>query len=284
MTAGWTTRVGRRDAARLVLAAAMFALAPANAAGQTGTAQTTGTSAAAYEPQEGQDGKDVVWVPTHEGVVEAMLDIAKVTPADRVIDLGSGDGRTVIAAALRGARAHGLEYNPDMVALARRNAAAAGVTDRATFDEADLFEQDLSDATVITMFLLPSVNLELRPRLLDLRPGTRVVSNSFNMDDWEADDHRTIEDDCTRWCTALLWIVPAKVGGRWQVGGATLSLTQEFQMVTGTLGDDALVDGRLRGDLITFRIGETTYTGRVSGNTMEGTAGGRPWRASRLQP
>jgi hypothetical protein len=242
------------------------------------------TPAAPYEPQEGQEGKDVVWVPTPEALVQAMLDIAEVSATDRVIDLGSGDGRTVIAAAKRGATAHGIEYNPDMVALAQQNAAAAGVTGRATFEKADLFESDLSKATVITMFLLPSINLELRPKLLDLKPGTRIVSNTFTMEAWEPDDTATVEEGCTSWCKALLWVVPAKVGGTWTIGGDTLTLTQEFQMVSGTLGTTALADGRLRGDQITFRVGETTYTGRVAGDTITGTAGRAAFRATRTGP
>lgn len=285
MTERWSQRVGRYVPARQAVVAALLALVPVYAqAGQAGVAQTPVVQEPAYEPQEGQEGKDVVWVPTPEALVQAMLDIANVTKADRLIDLGSGDGRTVIAAAKRGATASGIEYNPDMVALARRNASAAGVTERATFEQADLFESDLSQATVITMFLLPSINLELRPTLLDLAPGTRIVSNTFTMEAWEPDNRVSVEDDCMSWCTALLWIVPAKVGGTWKAGDATLTLSQEFQMVSGTLGDAAVVDGRLRGNELIFRVGETTYTASVSGDTMTGTAGSRPWQATRVQP
>ncbi len=277
--------VGRWAAARCMVVAGVLMVLPVYGhAGQARAAQTPVAQEPAYEPQEGQEGKDVVWVPTPEALVQAMLDIAKVTAADRVIDLGSGDGRTVIAAAKRGATAHGIEYNPDMVALAQRNAVAAGVTARATFEKADLFESDLSRATVITMFLLPSINLELRPRLLDLQPGIRIVSNTFTMEAWEPDDRTTVDDDCMSWCTALLWIVPAKVSGTWKLGDDTLTLTQEFQMVSGTLGDAPVTDGRLRGDQLTFRVGETAHTARVSGDTMEGTAGSHSWTASRQQP
>src|SRR5262250_3520007 len=132
-----------------------------------------------FQPQVGQEGKDVIWVPTPQALVNKMLDMGKVTAKDYVIDLGSGDGRTVITAAKRGARAMGIEYNPDMVELAKRNAAKEGVSSRATFVKADLFETDVSKATVITLFLLPDINLRLRPRILDLKPGTRVVSNTF---------------------------------------------------------------------------------------------------------
>src|SRR6058998_4071562 len=156
---------------------------------------------AQFEPQVGQAGKDVVWVPTPQELVNKMLDLAKVTPQDYIIDLGSGDGRTVITAAKRGARAHGIEYNPDMVELSKRNAAKAGVTDKANFVKADLFESDFSQATVITMFLLPDINLRLRQKILDLKPGIRIVSNSFTMGDWKADDTVTVTDDCASYCT-----------------------------------------------------------------------------------
>jgi precorrin-6B methylase 2 len=235
-----------------------------------------------FEPQVGQAGKDVVWVPTSQALVDKMLDMAKVTPQDFVMDLGSGDGRTVITAAKRGSRALGIEYNPDMVDLSKKNAAAAGVTERAKFEKADLFETDFSKAQVITMFLLPSINMKLRPKLLDLKPGTRIVSNSFTMEDWEADQTETISGDCSNWCTALLWIVPAKVEGTWQLGNQPLTLTQKFQMVSGTLGSQSISDARLRGDEITFTVGTQKYTGRVDGNMIKGTiAGGAAFSATR---
>src|SRR4029079_12246972 len=182
-----------------------------------------------FEPTVGQPGKDVVWVPTPEALVQKMLDMAQVTAKDYVIDLGSGDGRTVIAAAKRGAQALGIEYNPDMVELSKRNAAKAGVTDKASFMKADLFEADLSPATVITMFLLPDINLKLRPKILNLKPGTRIVSNSFTMGDWNADDTAVVKEGCVSYCTAYLWIVPAKVEGTWQLGDGTLTLKQTYQ-------------------------------------------------------
>lgn len=244
-----------------------------------------------FEPEYGQAGKDVVWVPTSEILVEKMLDMAKVTAQDYVIDLGSGDGRTVIAAAKRGATAMGIEYNPDMVELSKAKAIEAGVADKATFMKADLFESDFSKATVITMFLLPSINVKLRPTLLELRPGTRLVSNSFDMAEWQADEVGTVEDDCTSWCRALLWIVPAKVEGTWDMDGGTLTLSQSFQMVTGTLakGDQtaALADGRLRGTEFSFTLGGGTYKGIVKGDTIEGTiegvGAGRTWKATRAK-
>jgi SAM-dependent methyltransferase len=214
-----------------------------------------------FEPQVGQAGNK-------------MLDMAKVTPQDFVMDLGSGDGRTVITAAKRGARALGIEYNPNMVELSRKNAAAAGMTQRATFQQADLFETDFSKAQVITMFLLPSINMKLRPKLLELRPGTRIVSNTFTMEDWEADETQRIEQDCTSWCTALLWIVPAKVEGTWHIGQNNLVLKQQFQMLSGTLGSTMITAGRMRGDEITFTAGNAVYTGRVSGNGIKGSIKG----------
>jgi hypothetical protein len=224
----------------------------------------------------GQEGKDVVWVPTPQALVDKMLDMAKVTPKDYIIDLGSGDGRTVITAAKRGAKAHGIEYNPDMVELSKRNAEKEGVGDKATFAKADLFESDFSQAQVITMFLLPSINIKLRPKILDLKPGTRIVSNSFDMEDWKADETATASG-CDHWCTAYLWIVPAKVGGTWKLPQGELNLKQTFQMLSGTLRSGNVstpISGKLTGDQISFTAGNTQYTGRVNGNTMDGTAKG----------
>ena len=248
---------------------------------------------APFEPSVGQQGKDVVWVPTPDLLVANMLEMAKITPQDYVIDLGSGDGRTVIAAAKRGARALGIEYNPEMVALSKRNAAEAGLAaDRATFIEADLFATDFSEATVLTMFLLPSINLKLRPTILDLKPGTRVVSNTFNMAEWTPDESTSIADqNCTSWCTAHLWIVPAKVGGPWRIGESALTLTQTFQMLSGTLQTGAssveITDGRLLGEEITFNAGGAMYSGRVTGDAIQGTLTGSrsgSWRATRVGP
>jgi len=244
-------------------------------------AQATQQPAKPFEPQVGQAGKDVVWVPTPQVLVEKMLDMAKVTPQDFVMDLGSGDGRTVITAAKRGATAMGIEYNPDMVELSKKNAAAAGVTNKATFVKADLFETDLSKAQVITMFLLPSINMRLRPKILDLKPGTRIVTNSFTMEDWQADQSETVTNDCTSWCTAHLWIVPAKVAGTWTMPQGPLMLTQQFQMISGTLGGATISEGRLHGDQIEFMAGGQKYTGKVNGNQMSGTTGGASWSATK---
>jgi hypothetical protein len=235
-----------------------------------------------FEPVSGQPGKDVVWVPTPQALVEKMLDMAKLTPQDFHMDLGSGDGRTVITAAKRGARSEGIEYNPDMVALSERNAKAAGVSARATFRKADLFETDFSKAQVITLFLLPTINERLRPQILNMRPGTRIVSNTFTMGDWAPDTTETIGGDCVSWCTAHLWIVPAKVEGTWDVPGrGTLTLYQTYQMVSGSLDKTQVSEGRLRGDEITFITGGTTYTGRVDGNTIRGTVNGSAFTATK---
>jgi hypothetical protein len=276
----------------LVLSAPpLFAQAPATEKPQTQTPATqkpqtqkpATETTKPYEPQVGQEGKDVVWVPTPQALVDKMLDMAKVTPQDFLMDLGSGDGRTVITAAKRGTRAMGIEYNPDMVELSKKNAAAAGVSDKATFMKADLFETDLSKATVITMFLLPSINVKLRPTILNLKPGTRVVSNTFTMEDWQPDETAEVTDDCTSWCKALLWIVPAKVEGTWTMPEGELKLTQQFQNVTGTLGS-ATVTGKLRGNDLTFTAGNMKYSGKVEGNMIHGTGGGtngKPWMASK---
>jgi hypothetical protein len=237
-----------------------------------------------FEPTVGQAGKDVVWVPTPQALVNKMLDMAKVTPADFLMDLGSGDGRTVITAAKRGLKAMGIEYNPDMVALSIKNAAAAGVSDKATFVKADIFESDFSKATVITLFLLPDLNLRLRPKLLDMAPGTRVVSNSFRMEAWEPDETVTVSEDCVSWCTALLWIVPAKVEGTWHLAQGDLTLTQQFQMISGTLGTNQISNGKLHGNEITFTAGGAQYTGQVKGASMQGTVkggNGGSWSATK---
>jgi hypothetical protein len=232
-----------------------------------------------FEPEVGQPGKDVVWVPTPPELVDKMMDVAKVTPQDFVIDLGSGDGRNVIAAAKRGARALGVEYNPNMVELSQRNAAAAGVTDKATFVQGDMYEADISKASVMALFLLPSNMLQLRPKFFDLAPGSRIVSNTFGIQDWDADYTET-RPDCSAWCTVLLWIVPAKVEGTWKMPQGDLTLKQNFQMLSGTLGTAPIAEGRLRGEEISFKVGDTQYTGRVKGNAMEGTMSrGGAWTA-----
>ena len=247
-----------------------------------------------FEPSVGQAGKDVIWVPTPQALVDKMLNMAKATPKDYLIDLGSGDGRTVITAARRGIRAHGIEYNPDMVELSKRNAQAEGVAERATFAKEDLFDSDFSKATVITMFLLDRINLQLRPKLLNLAPGTRIVSNTFTMAEWKADEkvYATEKEGCESYCVAHLWIVPARVAGVWKMTQAVtqgeLTLRQEFQTVSGQLvaGDKVLQvsGGRLRGDRLSFTAGGVDYTGRVRGEVIEGAGkGSGAWTAARIR-
>ena len=244
------------------------------------------SAAAQYAPQIGQDGKDVIWVPTPLPLIERMLNAAKVTANDYVIDLGSGDGRTVIAAAKRGAKALGIEYNPDMVELSKQNAEHEGVAAKASFVKADIFESDFSQATVITMYLLPQLNLKLRPKILDLKPGTRIVSHSFNMGEWLPDENISSQDSSTYMRSAFLWIVPAKVEGNWHLAQGELTLKQDFQMLSGTLKSgataSAISNARLNGDQITFSAGGNDYSGRVSGNVMSGTLkSGAVWQATR---
>ena len=214
-------------------------------------------------------------MPTPQALVDRMLDMAKVTPADTLMDLGSGDGRTVITAARRGVRAVGIEYNPDMVALSQRNAEKEGVSARASFMKADLFETDFSKATVITMFLLPSINLKLRPKILAMKPGTRVVSNTFTMDDWEPDDRVDLNSDAgcnVSWCTALFWIVPARVEGTHRLPQGEVVFKQHFQKLSGTLTADGRtvpLEGRVRGEDITITAGGREYRGRLNGKFLD---------------
>ena len=247
-----------------------------SAVAATASAQAVADAQKPFEPVSGQAGKDVVWVPTPQETVDKMLDLTKVTSKDVVIDLGSGNGITVISAAKRGATAMGVEFNPEMVALARRLAAEAGVSARATFVQGDLFEADLSKATVITLFLLPDINERLMPKLLDLKPGTRIASNTFTMGDWEPDARET-SSPCTSWCTALAWVVPAKVAGTWQLGSQTLTLTQQYQVVSGTLGTTPITAGKMTGEEITFTAGSQVYSGRVAGDRITGQG----WSATR---
>jgi SAM-dependent methyltransferase len=246
------------------------------------------------EPRVGQPGKDAVWVPTPPELIEKMLDLARVTPRDYVIDLGSGDGRMVIAAARRGARARGVEYNEDLVALSRLRAAEAGVADRAEFVQGDMYEADISRATVMALYLLPENLNRLLPKFQALPPGSRIVSNTFGFEGWERwePDERSSLDagSCADWCEALLWIVPAQVAGQWAMEGDTLHLQQTHQVVTGTLnrGENALpiTAPHLRGAALTFTAGDAVYAGEVKGDVINGTAtrSGRPpapWRATR---
>ena len=270
-----------RSVSRLFLAACFVSLAA--------IAQQTPETKEPYEPVEGQAGKDVVLVPTPLVLVEKMLDMARVTPRDFVMDLGSGDGRNIIAAAKRGARALGVEYNPDMVELSRRNAAREGVADKAQFVQGDMYEDDISQATVLALFLLTENLNRLAPKFLALKPGSRIVVNGFEIDDWKFDETGRAEGDCMSWCTAYLYIVPARVEGTWRLPqGGRLKLEQKFQQLTGTLTaggtSTPITNGRLRGDQIRFTVGGTEYTGRVNGDTMSGDLKGSAtgaWTATR---
>jgi SAM-dependent methyltransferase len=241
-----------------------------------------------YNPIEGQAGKDVVWVPTPPVLVEKMLDMARVTPRDYVMDLGSGDGRNVIAAAKRGARALGVEYNPDMVELSRRIAAREGVADKATFVQGDMYEADISGATVLALFLLTENLNTLVPKFLNLNPGSRIVVNGFEIDGWKADETGRADGECGSWCNAYLYIVPARVAGTWHLPRGRLALEQKFQEITGTLSSGGtsapITNGRLRGNQISFTVGGTDYVGHVDGDTMSGDLKGSAtgdWRAVR---
>jgi SAM-dependent methyltransferase len=256
---------------RIISVATVFALVAA-----------AGISAAAlqeqqpYKPQLNQPGKDVQWVPTPPELVEKMLDLARLTPDDRLVDLGSGDGVLVIAAARRGIRARGIEYEPQLVEYSKRQAREAGVEGRTRFVRGDIFKTDFSEATVVTTFLLPSMNLQLRPTFLAMKPGTRIVANTFAIGDWEPDETVLVEP-CERWCKAMLWIVPARVTGTWRTPKGPLVLTQKFQFITGTLGDQPVENGRLRGEEISFTVGSATYKGRVDDYRilLSATDGGR---------
>ena len=249
-----------------------------------------------FTPQVGQAGKDVIWVPTPPELVEKMLQMARITPNDFVIDLGSGDGRIAIAAAKKfGARSMGVEYNPDMVALSNREAQRQGVADKVKFVKADIFETDFSQATIITMYLLPDLNLKLRPKILDQKPGTRVASHQFNMGEWQPDETANIDNRL-----AHLWIVPAKAGGTWSLRiddkaqERPLVIRQSFQMLSVQVNSGnatlAFTDGRVRGDEVSFAIMDASvrreFSGRIQDNSMNGTmrSAGSPdlrWSASR---
>ncbi|HJT61355.1 MAG TPA: methyltransferase domain-containing protein [Burkholderiales bacterium] len=241
-------------------------------------------AAAQFQPQVGQSGKDVIWVPTPDDVVERMLTMAQVTPNDSVWDLGAGDGKIAIMAAKKfGARATGVEYNPDMVKHANANAQAAGVAGsgqgKAVIRHGDIFATDFSSATVITLYLLPALNMKLRPTILSMRPGTRVVSHSFSMEDWEADEISTMEGR-----RAYFWLVPANVVGTWnlELGGqkTEMALEQKFQHLSGSLSlgpiHAGLREARLRGSAIFFSYVDPAglrrdFAGRVTAGRMEGT-------------
>jgi SAM-dependent methyltransferase len=246
-----------------------------------------------FEPVSGQAGKDVVWVPSPPDMVNLMMRIAKVTPQDFVIDLGSGDGRNVIAAAKLGANALGVEYTPDMVELSRRLAKEAGA-DKAQFVQGDMYEYDISKATVMALFLLPVNMNRLAPKFFNLAPGSRIVGNTFGIDGWQPDYRESLPNtsECESWCEALLWIVPAKNEGAWSTADGSLTMKQDHQVLTGTLttgGQAQAVTGKLLGNEITFAANGQQFKGLVSadGKSIDGTAtspkGDAPWKATRRQ-
>jgi SAM-dependent methyltransferase len=280
--------------AQRVVAAALFLALAAQALGQS--PPSASPPGKPFEPSVGQAGKDVIWVPSPDQVVDRMLRMARTTPEDTVVDLGSGDGKIVITAAQRfGAHAMGVEFNPDMVALSRENARKAGVAAKVKIVQGDFFNVDFSQATVLTLYLLPDLNMKLRPKILALRPGTRVVSHSFDMQDWEPDELSLLDGK-----RAYYWMVPARVGGGWtlELEGsvpvrADIGFEQDFQKLRGyvVLGrvQAGLRDARLRGDQIRFAYVDGNglqreFAGRVDGARMEGEflspqgAAGR-WRA-----
>ena len=211
-----------------------------------------------YVPKRGQMGKDVMWLPTSDDLVFKMLDAAQVGPRDELVDLGAGDGKIPIAAARQfGARAWGIEYNKDLAALAQRNAQRAGVAERVRIVHGDIFKEDFSKATVVTMYLLEELNAQLRPTILAMKPGTRVLSNTFSMGDWEPDQVIRVSNG-----TGYFWTVPANVAGLWTLSGldengnATLKLEQSFQRLGGSLTfqgkTQILLGARIEGSVLHF--------------------------------
>ena len=234
-----------------------------------------------YTPQRGQPGKDVMWIPTPQGLIDRMLEVARVSSTDIVYDLGAGDGIIAITAAGRhGAKAVGIEYNPQLAEFARRKVAEAGLSDKVRIITGDIFQEDFSTATVVTLYLYPDLNMRLRPTLLAMKPGTRVVSHAFNMGDWEPDE--TVSHQSAR---AFYWMVPARVEGEWTLTGleggpVRLSFRQSFQQIGGLVTIDGvshpLVGARLRGEELSFKMVTrdrqlSTFTGRVTARGISGT-------------
>ena len=268
---------GRHDvwkqAVRLVaVVCAAVALCLPSAAQAQAQAQTQATAPDQYKPTVGQPGKDAVWVPTSPALVEKMLDMAKVTKNDFVMDLGSGDGRNIIAAAKRGARGVGVEWNADLVTLSNRAAEKEGVGNLAKFVQGDMYAADVSKATVLALFLLTENMDKMVDKFLAMKPGTRIVVNTFGISGWTPDESEKVENDCTNWCTSQLWIVPAKAEGTWTLPQGELTLKQEFQMLSGSLQGQPIANGRMRGERIQFTSATgAQIEGRVVGDTMTGT-------------
>ena len=248
------------------------------------SAQQSAATKKPFEAVPGMPGKDSVWVPTPFITLEKMYDLAKLTPKDFVMDLGSGDGRAIIVAAKRGTPGLGIEWNPDLIALSNKLAKEAGVSHLAKFERGDMFAADLSKASVLGLFMLPDQLAKLTPKFLAMKPGSRITVNGFGIPGWTIDVTEKATGDCGSWCTAHLYIVPAPVAGTWRLGEADLALTQNFQMLTGTLtagGKSTPITGRLTGEEITITAGDAQYTGRVAGNSMSGQINGKPWSATK---
>jgi len=236
-----------------------------------------------YQPQRGQSGKDVIWIPTSPELVTRMLNMAKVSSQDIVYDLGAGDGIIAITAAKQfGARAHGIEYNPQMALHAQNNVRVAGVADKVSIRQGDIFEEKFDEATVVTMYLLPHLNLKLRPTLLKMKPGTRIVSHAFDMGEWDADEKVSHE-----YAHAFMWVVPSPVEGTWTLqevdskAQVQLDIEQSFQNIGGSITErgrkSPLMGAQLRGDKIAFQyMGADqqlrSVTAQVQGQKMQGIA------------
>ena len=273
-----TTREPTRRTLLALTAAATWAAAV------TSVAQTEPKEAGDYAPTLGQSGKDVMWLPTSDQLVDRLLQLAAVTARDNVIDLGSGDGKIVIAAARDfKARALGIEYNPALVELSKRNAQRAGVAERAEFVRGDIFATNFAHATVVTMYLLPEINLQLRHTLMAMKPGTRVVSHDFDMAEWEPDERSRAGGHAVH-----LWVIPANAGGEWRLrfalgGGQTevvLAIEQTFQKIRGEAKfggfETSLREPRVLGDQIGFAFTDSEgvlrdFRGVVSGARISGT-------------
>jgi hypothetical protein len=243
-------------------------------------AYSTTPAAPTYTPVQGQAGKDVIWIPTPEGLIDKMLTAANVTHQDKVFDLGAGDGIIAITAARKyNAQSVGIEFNPDMAQFARRKVAEAGLNDKVRIITGDIFQEDFSSATVVTLYLMPHLNMKLRPTLLKMKPGTRIVSHAFTMGDWEPDETMSY-----RHSVGYFWVVPAQVEGAWVMNGMDggpirLNMSQSFQNIGGTLTRGgqtfAMLGARLRGDEVKFQFITPdrkvhAFSGRVDGRRLTG--------------
>lgn len=266
-----------------MLLGVVLAVAAARASG----ADAVGT--ADYQPVSGQPGKDVVWVPSPVETVEKMLDMAMLGPKDYIVDLGSGDGRNIILAAKRGARGFGVEFNPDLVLLSRRNAEKEGVGQLVEFIQGDMFEADFSRATVLSLFLLPDNLNRLEPKFRRLAPGTRIVANTFGIEGWTPERDESIGGkECRAWCRVMLYVVPATAAGTWRAGGSRFEIAQDVQRISGvrTRGKEQMtIEGRVEGTRLRFTAGGFVYTGTLTGDSIRGTVEARghkrAWTAKR---